>query len=138
MSLMLLLVENEAALRERWRQLLAKDGHVVFVASTCDEAIDLMSRHFFNAAIIDWNLSPFAPELTPRGCRGTDLVHRVPRGTAIYMVSGYPLDQVNPFERIEMTLTKPVDWPLMRHLLARLEERVKPQDERTPPSGTKV
>jgi len=51
-----LIVEDEATWRKLYQKVLEKEGYQVWTAGSLSEALDLLDRHFFHAAVVDIRL----------------------------------------------------------------------------------
>jgi DNA-binding response OmpR family regulator len=87
---LILVVEDESALREPLEHLLRLRHFRVISADTADGALDLLREQKVDAAIVDLNLK--------RGC-GRDVIVRMPAKTPVIIFSG-TVAQSGELERI--------------------------------------
>ena len=132
-GLLILLVEDQDALREAVRKLLVARKHVVLAAGSCAQAKELIEspQNRFNVALIDWKLAD---------CDGTDLIRLLhPRGIPSYLLTGYTLEHireqyVDPLKHVRGVVGKPIDWKILDAWLDKIDRA----REHTPPRGTNI
>ncbi|MBW8900627.1 MAG: PAS domain S-box protein [Massilia sp.] len=117
-----LLVEDDAQARELYRDILLSAGFQADEAGTGQEALDLLARERYQAAVVDYSL----PDLD-----GLTLARRIVAGhpdVAIVFASGYGSLVAGVSDITSRVLTKPfTDLQLKQALLAAVGE----QDEAT-------
>jgi PAS domain S-box-containing protein len=110
-GLRILLVEDDAAVREIARTVLGGFGAEVCSCSTAEDALGLLvPQAGFDLLLTDIALGP--------GLRGTELAHEAQRrvpGLAVLLASGYPA------ELIDADSTSPLDWELLAKPYSRAE-----------------
>lgn len=101
-----LVVEDEAALREAYRRILARAGFSVVAAGTGDEAMEVIGKGLIDCVVSDIDLP---------GMSGNELlkaVRRMDSGIPVILVTGYPTIE-SASEAVEYGalryLVKPVD-----------------------------
>jgi PAS domain S-box-containing protein len=117
-----LLVEDDAQARELYRDILLSAGFQSDEAGTGQEALDLLARERYQAAVVDYSLPDFD---------GLTLARRIVAGhpdVAIVFASGYGSLVAGVSDITSRVLTKPfTDLQLKQALLAAVAE----QDEAT-------
>lgn len=84
-----LVVEDEESYREMHTRRLRKEGYEVFSAETHEQAIDLIDRHFFHAAILDISLD-MTDNNNQEGMQILKRLHSKQHDTGVVMVTAYP------------------------------------------------
>ena len=113
-----LLVEDDAQARELYRDILLSAGFQSDEAGTGQEALDLLARERYQAAVVDYSLPDFD---------GLTLARRIVAGhpdVAIVFASGYGNLVAGVSDITSRVLTKPfTDLQLKQALLAAVAER---------------
>jgi DNA-binding NtrC family response regulator len=128
----ILVVEDDKAIREIFKEILKKEGYVVETAETGQEAIEKSKVKFYNLALLDIKL----PNM-----EGTKLLTKLHRATPKMMkvmVTGYPslenaVDSLNL--GADAYLIKPVK---PEEMLKVVKEKLTEQDEAERMSEEKV
>jgi len=117
-GLRVLLVEDDAQARELYRAILAAAGFVTDEAPTARDALDLLARERYDAAVVDYSL----PDQD-----GLSLARRIVAGhpdVAIVFASGYGNLVAGMSDVTARVLTKPfTDLQLKQALLAAVADR---------------
>jgi DNA-binding response OmpR family regulator len=113
---LVLVVEDDAAVRGALEKFLRLHGFDVLSADTGDDALDALERRRIDAAIVDLRL--------PRGS-GRDVIVSIPPPTPIIILSGVPdesggLERLRPSTRL---IVKPFSLVL---LVEMLEQMLRP------------
>jgi DNA-binding response OmpR family regulator len=108
-----LVVEDEAAVREPLVKFLALHGFEVRAAETADAALDVLAERRPDAAVIDLRL--------PQGS-GRDVVLSIPPPTPVIIFSAVPdesgrLEQIRPNTRLVL---KPFSLTMLAEMLRRM------------------
>jgi CheY-like chemotaxis protein len=113
-----LLVEDDAQARELYREILLSAGFQVNEAGNGQEALDLLARERYQAAVVDYSLPDFD---------GLTLARRIVAGhpdVAIVFASGYGSLVAGVSDITARVLTKPfTDLQLKQALLAAVAEQ---------------
>jgi DNA-binding response OmpR family regulator len=107
---LILVVEDEAAVREPLRKFLTVHGFEVFAAAAADAAVDWLTTHRPDAAVVDLRL--------PRGS-GRDVVRAIPVQVPVIIFSAVPhesdgLEQLRPNTRL---ILKPFSLTMIAEML---------------------
>jgi len=103
-----LIVEDEATWRKLYQKVLEKEGYRVWAADSLPEALDLLDRHFFHAAVVDIRLV----DNQPGNQDGIEVVKRIAQaneGTRVIVITAFgtirmtrdAFKQYNVFEFME-------------------------------------
>ncbi len=84
-----LVVEDEETFRNLHINRLSRLGYSVLTAETQEEAVILINRHFFHAAILDISLN-VEDNANREGMEILELIHNKNNGTGIIMVTAFP------------------------------------------------
>lgn len=111
----LLVVDDDANLRESARDILEDAGHAVHVAGTLAEARQVLDQFGADVLLIDFNLPDGkGPELIPHAKAGHPSIQ------VILMTGELPAATSADASQIKAVLTKPVDPAMLLTLLAAL------------------
>jgi CheY-like chemotaxis protein len=106
----ILMVDDEALVRESMRLLLELDGHEMQEADSGKEALDHLGQKRFDLVFTDF----FMP-----GMKGDELareVHERNEDTPVVMVTGYPPNP--PPSEVAKVVLKPFDLATLRSVLS--------------------
>jgi cobalt-zinc-cadmium efflux system membrane fusion protein len=127
----ILVVDDDAAVRQILGRVLAREGHTVYEAGDAARAVELAEQHHPQLAVLDLCLGD------DDGSALADRLHAHRAGLPLILITGYPLrlhekpELSRPFLRV---LTKPVDVnELRRAVHAALSEGVMQQPNPSPP-----
>ena len=129
-ALRVLLVEDDAQARELYRDILRSAGFVAVEAGSASDALALLAREHFDAAVVDYSL----PDMD-----GLSLARRM-AGThpevAIVFASGYGSLVTGASDLATRVLTKPfTDLQLKQAVLAAVGEYTARDDAHSASSG---
>ncbi|MEO8427965.1 MAG: response regulator [Verrucomicrobiota bacterium] len=116
-SQQILLVDDEPAVRDTIRMLLTIEGHHVETASSGAEALEKLDKRSFDFVFTDHIMGGMSGEQLARAIKAKYPLQIVVMLTAYAEVLDQLTQECPP---VDFTLGKPIDIPLLRHMLLRL------------------
>jgi two-component system, cell cycle sensor histidine kinase and response regulator CckA len=131
---MVLVVEDEAPLRELVTEVLRQAGYTVVTAGTGNEALEVWTRHRHEIELL------FTDMMMPEGMSGRELAERIlaeEPGLAVMLTSGYPMEALGGDPGLSHSfLQKPYDpLTLARAVRECLDKRAARTAEPKEPVG---
>ncbi|MBF0522886.1 MAG: sigma-54-dependent Fis family transcriptional regulator [Candidatus Omnitrophica bacterium] len=119
--LKLLVVDDEPIIRESLCEALKDEGHDVFMASTAEEAMDIISRKPINVVISDYKLPK------KNGLELLDDVKKESPATEFILITGYSSVEI-AIESMKKGaydyITKPVNYDEINIIIKKIEEKI--------------
>jgi DNA-binding NtrC family response regulator len=140
--LLVLVVDDDPKTCAALRRLIEIEGHTVLEAYSALDAVELIKKHWLeiNVLIVDFYLGGTMT--------GEDVAKHTPRGTALFCMSGIPVETImsyhNPIGGFLAFFPKPIEWDHQRSReepregLRQWLARVNSSLGNTPPQGTKL
>lgn len=126
MSAKVLIVDDDAHLRETLRDLLEMEGYEVFEASSGAEAMSLVASDFYHIILMDFNLTD------KTGIEVIKDIRKLNKDSQILMMTAHAsLDTAVRAiqESVYDFLIKPVDFNYLKNAIRRAEEKLKLEQE---------
>lgn len=126
MSSKILIVDDDAHLRETLRDLLEMEGYEVFEASSGAEAMSLVASDFYHIILMDFNLTD------KTGIEVIKDIRKLNKDSQILMMTAHAsLDTAVKAiqESVYDFLIKPVDFNYLKNAIRRAEEKLRLEQE---------